>query len=190
MVAKLRYFAFPVLMFSLFACMPSSVSCDLQHIFSCDTSIFPSEPAVTLELGSAGAEIITANRTSATVSVAASSEASFGLNYDYVLMATNLIDSNWTVTLETYNSSNLGRLSNCTIRFHDGSSSDQIIVNNGVITQPKGAQYNLLASSTIYISMINVASNATGTSDLYVYLKIYPINTSPLIVYKIYFCIT
>jgi hypothetical protein len=111
-------------------------------------------------------------------------------SYDYVLKVVNQVASNWTVTLEVYSNSNINRLSNCTISFHDGSTSDQIIINGGAVTQSKGPQYTLLGSSTVYISVGNLQATMSGTSYLYVYLRILPSNTSPFNVLKISFQVT
>ena len=101
-----------------------------------------------------------------------------GTTYDYVLKVVNQASNAWNVSLGVYSSSNIGRVSSTTIGFHDGSLSDQIIVNNGVITQSQGALYNLYGNATIYISINNVITNQTGTSYLYVYLRILVPNTS------------
>lgn len=111
-------------------------------------------------------------------------------SYDYVLKVVNQVASNWKVNLEVYSDSNISRLSNCTISFHDGSTSDQIMINGGVITQSKGPQHNLLSSSTIYVSVNNLQATTSGTSYLYVYLRILPIHTSPFNVLKISFQVT
>jgi hypothetical protein len=111
-------------------------------------------------------------------------------NYDYVLGIVNQVANNWTINLEAYSDSGIGRLSNCTISFHDGSTGDQIIVNGGVMTQSKGPQYDLLSSSTIYISVNNLQATTSATTYLYVYLRIVPMNSSPFNVLKITFRVT
>lgn len=95
----------------------------------------------------------------------------------------------WNVSLKVYNSENTERLSNTTISFHDGTSSDQIIVTDGNITHP-GALYDLAGSQTIYISMSNLQASTSGTSYLYVYLKILVPDTSTYAKYVITFKIT
>ena len=110
--------------------------------------------------------------------------------YNYVLQVVNQVGINWTIYLSTYNSSNIGRLSNCTISFHDGSQSNQILISGGVITQSSGSQYTLPSSSTIYISISNLEASSAGTSYLYVYLRILPSNMSPFNVLHITFQVT
>ena len=110
--------------------------------------------------------------------------------YDYVLKVVNQKTDNWTVNLQVYDNSNIDRLSNATISFHDGSTSDQIIIDGGVITQSQGPQYDLLDSATIYISISNLQATTIGTSYLYVYLKILVPDTSTYSLYIITFEIT
>lgn len=104
-----------------------------------------------------------------------------------VLKVVNQATDTWNVTLEVYDSSNIGRLSGTTISFHDGTSSDQIIISNGNITQSQGSLYGLAGNANIYICMNNLPSNITGTSYLYVHLKILPSNGSPYTLLKITF---
>lgn len=107
--------------------------------------------------------------------------------YNYVLRVANQDTNAWNVSLQVYSSSNIARISSTTISFHDGTSSDQIIVSNGNIVQPQGALYNLAVSQTIYISMSNVQANASGTSHIYVYLKVLKPSTSTYGLYVITF---
>jgi len=92
-------------------------------------------------------------------------------SYDYVLKVVNQVSQAWKVNLQVYDSSGLSRISSATISFHDGSASDQIIVNGGAITQSEGLQYDLSSSSTICISISDLQASTTGTSYLFVYLK-------------------
>jgi len=92
-------------------------------------------------------------------------------SYDYVLKVVNQVTYDWKVNLKVYDSSTIGRLSSATISLHDGTTSTQIIVSGGVITQSEGALYDLAGSATIYISMNNLQATTSETSSLYVYLK-------------------
>jgi len=109
-----------------------------------------------------------------------------------VLKVANQVASAWNLNLRVYNSSNIARLSNAIISFRDGTSNDQIVVSNGNIAQSEGALYNLPAGagSAVYISMSNIQTNATGTSYLYIYLKVLVPNTSTYSLYIITFLIT
>lgn len=142
-------------------------------------------PEVILEHGTAGTSTIYMNDTSAAVSVPASTP-----NYDYVLEITNQAATPWNASLSVFNSSNIERISNATIGFHDGSSSNQIIVNNGSITQSEGEPYDLSASSTIYVTITDLQAGVAGTSYLYVYLKILLPSTSTYNLLTITFEIT
>jgi len=112
--------------------------------------------------------------------------------YDYVLKVVNQVTAAWNISLKVYDSSNIDRLLNATISFYDGASSDQIIVSNGNITQSEGPLYNLPegVGSTVKISMSNLQASTSGTSYLYVYLKILSPGTSTYALYIITFEIT
>jgi hypothetical protein len=147
-----------------------------------------SSPPVILEEGNVtGASTIYTNSTSAKVSVDSTTET-----YDYVLRVVNQETDNWTVNLQVYDSSNISRLSSLNISLHDGASSNQIAVSGGSIVKSEGEPYNLLggAGSTIYISITNLQEISSGTSYLYVYLKILVPDTSTYSLYIITFEIT
>ena len=111
--------------------------------------------------------------------------------YDYVLAVTEQDSVNWTINLQVYSSSNIiARALNTTISFHDGTTSDQIIISGGSIDQSEGPPYNLTGSATIYIKMSNVGATSSGTSYIYVYLKILVPDTSTYALYVITFEIT
>jgi hypothetical protein len=120
------------------------------------------------------------------------SEESAPATYDYVLRIVNQDPKAWNVSLRVYGSSNIARLSSTIISFHDGTPSDQIVVTNGSITQSQGPLYSLPggAGSTIYVSMSNPQASTTGTSYLYVYLKVLVPNTTTYSLYAITFEIT
>lgn len=147
---------------------------------SCET------PNVILQQGTAGSSTIYTNSTSAKVSVDSTTET-----YDYVLKVVKVAD-NWTVNLQVYDSSNISRLSSLNISLHDGASSNQIAVSGGSIVKSEGEPYNLPggAGSTIYISITNLQEITSGTSYLYVYLKILVPDTSTYSLYIITFEIT
>jgi len=110
--------------------------------------------------------------------------------YDYVLAVTEQEGANWTINLLVYDNASIARLSNTTISFYDGNTSDQIIINGGTITQSEGPPYNLTSSSTTYIKMSNVNATSSGTSYIYVYLKILVPATTTYLLYRIEFEIT
>jgi len=112
------------------------------------------------------------------------------LHYDNVLQVANQAADSYKVNLTLYQSSNIGRLLNATISFHDGSTSNQIIINDGVTTQSEGPQYDLAGSSTIYIRISNLQVSTAETSYLYVYLRILSPSTSTYSLFIITFEIT
>ena len=107
-----------------------------------------------------------------------SEEENTSTTYDYVLEVVNQVADNWQVNLQVYDSSNIGRLSSLNISLHDGTSSNQIAVSGGNITQPEGPPYNLTSNMTTYISISDLQATSSGTSYLYVYLKILVPSTS------------
>jgi hypothetical protein len=111
-------------------------------------------------------------------------------SYDYVLAVTEKNTLDWKVNLTVYDSLNIARLSGTTISFYDGTSSDQIVVNGGSITQSEGPAYNLNSSSTIKIKMSNLDATSSGTSYLHVHLKTLVPDTSTYALYTITFEIT
>jgi len=129
-------------------------------------------PKVTLQQGTAGTSTIYMNNTSAKVNVSAQITT-----YDYVLKVLNNITDAWKIKLRAYNQSNIDRLSNCTIYFHDGAVSRQIYIYNGTYTQQYGDLYDLVGSSIVYIAM-TVSATDTGTSCVYAYLEIFVPGTS------------
>ena len=108
--------------------------------------------------------------------------------YDYVLRVNNTATSSWQIRLKKYSDSNISRLQNCTIYFHnstDGTSS-QIYIQNGLYINQTGPWYDLGDSETIYIAM-TAATNSTGTSSISTYLEVLIPNTTTYAQYIITF---
>ncbi len=92
-------------------------------------------------------------------------------NYNYVLKTVNQVADAWKIRLRAYDQLNIGRLSNCTIYFYDGSGfSRQIYLYNGTYSQQFGEWYVLNGSSTVYIA-VTVSATANGTSLVYAYFE-------------------
>jgi hypothetical protein len=177
-----------VLAIILFVTVVTLVNGSIQNMYSSQTSFTVALPInVILQPGTQGNETFSTNDTNAQVVTPATSEPG---TYDYVLEVVNQVGSNWTVYLSVYDSSNISRLSNCTISLHDGSQSNQIQITSGVITQSTGPQYALPSFSTAYISIDDLQATSNGTSYLYVYLIIVPSNMSPFNVLHITFQVT
>jgi hypothetical protein len=143
------------------------------------------KPEVTLQQGREGNSTVYTNDTSATVIVATPAT-----DLENVLRIANQVADNWKVNLNVYNDSDITRLSNATISFQGNSTSDQIKISGGVITQSEGPQYDLFGYANITISISNLLANTRGTSYLYVYLKVLVPNTSTYNLLLIFFQIT
>jgi len=94
-------------------------------------------------------------------------------NYDYVLRVNNTGSDSWQIRLKKYGESNINRLQNCTIYFHNSSdgTSRQIYIQNGLYINQTGPWYDLGDSETIYIAM-TAQANSTATSYVRTYLEI------------------
>ena len=182
------YWSATVLAITLFVIVVTLVNGSIQNTYSSQTSFSVASPTnVILQPGTQGTETFSMNNTNAQVVTPAPSIPD---TYDYVLKVVNQVESNWTVYLSVYDSSNIGRLSNCAVSFHDGSPGNQIQIAGGVITQSTGPQYDLLGFSTAYISIDDLQASSNGTSYVYVYLTILPSNMSPFTVLHITFQMT
>jgi hypothetical protein len=114
----------------------------------------------------------------------------YSSTYDYVLEVVNQVSDSFQISLQAYQSSNIVRVSNMTVTFHDGTASDQVIISNGSITQSEGTPYNLVGSATTYISISNLQADTAGISTLNVYLKSRVPNTTTYSSFVITFEIT
>jgi hypothetical protein len=98
--------------------------------------------------------------------------------FDYIIKAVNQVADNWSIRLRAYSQTNIERLSNCTIYFHNSNgASRQIYILNGTYNQQSGSCYTLSGSSTVYIAM-TVSTTETGTTHVYTYLEILVPNSS------------
>jgi len=95
--------------------------------------------------------------------------------YDYVLRVNNTETDSWQIRLKKCSDSNINRLQNCTIYFHNSSdgASGQIKIENGnyTVNGDEGPWYDLHDSETIYIAMA-AETNSTGKSYVYTHLEI------------------
>jgi len=142
-----------------------------------EESLVISSPFVTLQ--NASNSIIYTNKTSAKVTVFGDTDS-----LD-VLRICNQTNENWKLQLVKFNDSDINRLVNCTIWFHDGSSSSQIKVINGNYFQTSGDLYDCTFNSTRIT--ITASTNATGISYIYTHLKILKPSTSTFASYVITF---
>jgi len=131
-----------------------------------------SSPPVVLQAGTTGSSSVYTNGTSARIS--ADAPIPTPANYNYVLKVVNNVSDLWKIRLKAYSQSNIGRLNNCTIYFHNASDgfSGQVYIVNGNYTQQTGPWYDLPASpAERYIAVTLQASNSE-VSYVNVYLEI------------------
>jgi hypothetical protein len=119
------------------------------------------------------------------------SEETSESTFDYVLRVNNTVTDSWEIRLKKYADSDVNRLQDCTIYFHNSSdgTSNQIIIENGSYINQTGPWYDLGESETIYIAM-TVKANSAATSYVYAYLEIRTPNTTTCAQYAITFEIT
>jgi len=95
-------------------------------------------------------------------------------SYDYVLKIVNQVSDSWKIRLRAYSQSNIARLNNCTIYFHNDTdgTSGQVYIISGSYTQQTGPWYDLPSSpAERYIALTLDASNSE-VSYVYVYLDV------------------
>ena len=111
--------------------------------------------------------------------------------YDYVLRVNNTETDSWQIRLKKYSDSNINRLQNCTIYFHNSSddTSRQVYIQNGAYINQTGPWYDLGDFETIYITM-TVEATIIGTSLVYTYLETRKPGTTTYLQYSIAFEIT
>lgn len=123
-------------------------------------------PDVIFEAGTNGtAYVISTNKTWAEVNVTGTLETTY---YEYVLNITNLSSStDYQAKLEITSTDGISRLTNFTAYLHDGTTSKQVEISNGEITQSMGSWYSIATSTTIYLSLaIKVSASGSSTVDL------------------------
>jgi hypothetical protein len=94
--------------------------------------------------------------------------------------------------LRAYSQSNIARLDNCTIYFHNATdgTSGQICITSGGYAQQTGSWYNLPSSpAETYVALTLEASSAE-TSFVYVYLDVLVPGKTTYVQYVLAFEIT
>jgi hypothetical protein len=131
-----------------------------------------SSPPVVLQAGTAGNSTIYTNGTSARINAVA--PVSVPTDYNFVLKVVNNITGHWKIRLKAYSQSNIGRLNNCAIYFHNASDefSSQVYIANGSYIQQIGPWYDWPTSvAEIYIA-VTLQANNSEISYVNVYLEI------------------
>ncbi len=93
-----------------------------------------------------------------------------GSSYDYILAVASEKSYDQNIRLFLYSSSNIGRLSNCTVWLRDTTTSVQIKIIDGTIVSSIGDWYSLPASSKRYI-VVYAKASSSGTSTLFIRLE-------------------
>ncbi|MEM3457872.1 MAG: hypothetical protein QXN36_05430 [Candidatus Bathyarchaeia archaeon] len=182
-VKKIRQFVYLVLALSVLLETQHTVAGNTFFIMTKQISMPIDPPLVVLQNVTANTVIYT-NSTSAKVAI------SSGTTNSDVLEILNQTTDDWQLQLINSNSTDIARLTNCTIWFRNGSTTSiQIEIINGSYNQTSGALYDFVLGSNNYIS-ITASANATGTSLIYTYLKILKPSTSTYMLYIITFEIT
>jgi hypothetical protein len=121
-------------------------------------------------------------------SLSLSSEEAAKRSYDYVLKIYSTVTNPLQIRLKKYSESNINRLLECTLYFHNSSdgNSDQIRIQNGTYTQTTGNWYNLAPSQSIFIA-VWARVNSTSLTNIYTYLEVEAPNTTTYTQYIIEF---
>ena len=123
------------------------------------------------------------NSTNAKIGINATSTQS---TYNYSLNIVNNNASNWEVRLESFDSTNVSRINTTIILHNNSTSSAQITINNGSLSQSNN-YYELADSATIHVGVMNLVEDSEGTTVLNVYLRIRTPNTTTYTLYTIMF---
>ena len=160
-----------VTLFVLLGFLFSNVDGNTYFALVTEPRTMVSSPPVALQTGTAGKGTVYLNGTSAKISAVAPSTLT---NYDYVLKVVNNVSDQWKIRLKAYSQSNIGRLNNCTIYFHNASDgfSGQVYIVNGNYTQQTGPWYDLPASPAERYIAVTLQANNSEVSYINVYLEI------------------
>jgi hypothetical protein len=94
--------------------------------------------------------------------------------YDYVLKVVNQVSDSWKIRLRAYSQSNVARLNNCTIYFHNATDGTlgQIYIISGSYTQQTGPWYDLPSSPAERYIALTLDASSSEVSYVYVYLDV------------------
>jgi len=113
-------------------------------------------------------------------------------NYNYVLKIVNQVSDSWKIRLRAYSQSNIARLNNCTISFHNATdgTSGQIYIISGGYTQQTGPWYDLPSSPAESYIALTLEASSSETSSVYVYLDVLVPDKTTYVQYVLAFEIT
>ncbi len=111
--------------------------------------------------------------------------------YDYVLKIVNQQATAYNIRLNSQGltQSNIGRLTNFTAWFHDGSSSLQLQILSGSFSTQTGTLYSLGASATAFIA-VRVTASSSGVSTIDCVLQTYQLGGNSHTDYRLTFKLT
>ena len=94
--------------------------------------------------------------------------------YDHVLKIVNEVSDSWKIRLRAYSQSNIARLNNCTIYFHNATdgTSGQIYIISGSYTRQTGPWYDLPSSPAERYIALTLDASSSEVSYVYVYLDV------------------
>ena len=181
---KLHYALIATVLLVILSFSCQKASGDINDFMNLNSNINCISPQVILDNGANQTSTIYSNNTSAKISINANSTS---LDYNYSLNIVNNIASLWEVRLEYYEYVNITR-ANATIILHNNlTSSEQIIISGGNISQTNN-YYNLTSNATIHIGVVNLVENSSvGQTILHVHLRIKNPNTTTYTLYIITF---
>ncbi|NIV43832.1 hypothetical protein GWN49_02950 [Candidatus Bathyarchaeota archaeon] len=183
---KFRIYVWPVLALLVLASYSTrNVLGQTYDYMILQSNLSTEAPGVVLQNGTDNVSLVYLNDTSARIAVNAT--LSFA-TYNYTLDIVNTDAGNKNAKLEVFDSSNINRVSNATIILHNNSSSStQITIVDGSITQTSGEYYSLSTSSTIHVKIQDLKESADGNSYFHTYLRIQEPNTTTYTLYTITF---
>jgi hypothetical protein len=108
--------------------------------------------------------------------------------FDYVLRINNTVANPFQIRLTKYSESNINRLLECTLSFHNSTdgNSDQVRIQNGTYLQTTGSWYSLAPSQAVLIA-VSAQVNSTSLSSIYTYLEVEAQGTTTYARYVIQF---
>lgn len=180
---RLHHVWIAVALLFLFSLSCKSAFGNTYDLMNLDSDISCIVPLVVLEDGVNNTSTIYTNKTSAKITINATSTPS---TYNYSLNIVNNGEDLKEVRLECFDFTNVSRV-NATILLHNNAtSSNQITISGGTVNQTN-EYYDLAGNATIHLGVQNLVESEEGTTILKVYLRIKTPNTSTYTLYIITF---
>jgi hypothetical protein len=181
-VVELHYVLIGIVLSLILSFPCQKVSGDINDFMNLKSNLSCVTPLVLLKDGANNTSTVYTNNTSAQISIKATSPSTY--NYSLDIMNNNA--SLWKVRLEYFDYINIGRVNTTIILHNNSTSSGQITISGGNISQTSN-YYNLTTTATIHIGVMNLVENSSGTTILRVYLRIKTLNTTTYTLYIVTF---